>query len=451
MSRERIRRASIVATSLATRPLSPGLVRPIGARPATVLALALPPLFLHAERQPSLSLDVGSATFDGRLSDLALLAVLVVGAVELRRRGLGALRRSLPLWLAAAAVCAWIVAAALYGPAVLPDYPFAENLVTATKFVAYALLAPAVALIVRDRDDVDLLTRFLVGWAAIASAVGVLQFLGVDIFDAWPAGRRQPSLLGHHDFATLSGASLAVGLASLVREGRRRATALAAGVVGLVLAAPLAGLLGVVLATAAIALVARRVAPYPVRRLAAAGAIVATVALGMIAMRAEAVSAYLEFLSDDRPTTEIETYSQRTLLAYIGLRIFLDHPVVGVGLRGSEEPAAFEPYLADARARFPDASPLAFPSEERKYGTQSLYVQAFADLGVVGAALLVALLAAGLAFAVRVARTPAGLIGLLWLLVCVGLWSAQGLVAGLPLAALTWIGLGLIAAGAARA
>jgi hypothetical protein len=193
--------------------------------------------------------------------------------------------------------------------------------------------------------------------------------------------------------------------------------------------------------------VARRVEPYPVRRLAAAAAIVAAVAVGMVAMRADAVSAYLEFLSDDRPTTEIETYSQRTLLAYIGFRIFLDHPLVGVGLRGSEEPAAFEPYLADARARFPDASPLAFPSAERKYGVQSLYVQSLADLGMVGGALLVALLAAGLVLARRTVRTRAGLVGLLWLLVCVGLWSAQGLVAGLPLAALTWIALGLLAAG----
>jgi hypothetical protein len=36
-------------------------------------------------------------------------------------------------------------------------------------------------------------------------------------------------------------------------------------------------------------------------------------------------------------------------------------------------------------------------------------------------------------------------VGLLWLLVAVGLWGAQGLVTGIPLAALTWLALGLAA------
>ncbi len=64
--------------------------------------------------------------------------------------------------------------------------------------------------------------------------------------------------------------------------------------------------------------------------------------------------------------------------------------------------------------------------------------------------LLLALLAAALAVARRGLGGDAGILGLLWLLLAIGLWGAQGLVAGLPLAALTWIALGLVAAGAAR-
>jgi hypothetical protein len=42
-------------------------------------------------------------------------------------------------------------------------------------------------------------------------------------------------------------------------------------------------------------------------------------------------------------------------------------------------------------------------------------------------------------------------IGLVWLLLCVGLWGAQGLVAGVPLAALTWFAVGFLVSGAATA
>ncbi len=438
-----------MATSLATRPLSPGLVRPIGARPATILALALPPLFLHADHQPALSVGVGGTTFEGRLSDLAVLAVLAVAAVEARRRGLAALRPALALWVAAAALCVWIVAAALYGPAVLPGYPLAENVATAAKFVEYALLAPAVALLVHDDRDLRPALLVLVGWSALATLVGLLQLAGLDFLDVSDPGR-QRSFLGHHDFAALSGAALLVGLATLVLEGSRRGVALAAGTLGMILAAPLAGVAGLVLAVPTLLLLARRIRPYPARRALAAVGIAATVALGTAGMRSETLTDFLGFLREDEPTQEIESYSQRTLLAYIGFRIFLDHPLVGVGLRGSEEPAAFEPYLADARERFPDASPLAFPSPERKYGVQSLYVQSLADLGLIGFGLLLALLAAALVVARRGLAGDAGILGLLWLLLAVGLWGAQGLVAGLPLAALTWIALGLVAAGASR-
>ena len=47
---------------------------------------------------------------------------------------------------------------------------------------------------------------------------------------------------------------------------------------------------------------------------------------------------------------------------------------------------------------------------------------------------------------------PIVVIGLsLWLLLAVGVWLAQGLVTGIPLAALTWLALGLAAMAATEA
>ncbi|HSC90717.1 MAG TPA: O-antigen ligase family protein [Gaiellaceae bacterium] len=431
---------------MAVRSLNPALAERLGARRAAVVALALPALFLHAEFQPTVSFPLGSADVDVRLSDLAVLAVVAAAIVDGRRRGFGVLAAARWAWVALAALVAWVAAAVAYGPLVLDGYPVAENAVTAAKFAEYALLAPALALLVRDRDDLRPIAVALVLWSALATAVGLLQLAGLHLFDVSDPGR-QRSFLGHHDFAALSGASLLLGLALLVLEDRRRSLPLAAGAIGLVLAAPLAGVLGLALGVAALLVLARALRPYPWRRAAVAVAAVAVVAAGTVAMRSETLTDFLRFLSTDEQTQDIESYSQRTLLLYIGGRIFLDHPVVGVGLRGSEEPAAFEPYLADARARFPDASPLAFPSPERRYGVQSLYVQSLADLGLVGAALLVALLAATLALT---RRNAAGVLGVAWLLLCVGLWGAQGLVAGLPLGALTWIAVGLLASGAAQ-
>jgi len=158
----------------------------------------------------------------------------------------------------------------------------------------------------------------------------------------------------------------------------------------------------------------------------------------------------LPVIAQASTSRNIQTYSQRTLLAYIGVRIWVHHPVVGVGWQGSAEPAAFEPELPAAHRRFPHVAAIAFPSARHAYGVQVLYVQVLADLGVVGAALLAALLGAagfvGVRAALRAPPATAYLVtlGLFWLLLALGLWAALGLVAGVPLDALTWLALGFV-------
>ena len=75
---------------------------------------------------------------------------------------------------------------------------------------------------------------------------------------------------------------------------------------------------------------------------------------------------------------------------------------------------------------------------------QNLYVQTLADLGVIGFLMLAAVFVLGAWLAAR-ARTAFTTVGLLWIAVVAGVWSALGIVAGIPLDALTWIAFGLAA------
>ena len=144
------------------------------------------------------------------------------------------------------------------------------------------------------------------------------------------------------------------------------------------------------------------------------------------------------------------------MLAYIGLRIWEDNPVVGVGWQRSARAEVFEPYLEDARERFPDVVDLAFPAPGREWGVQNLYVQMLADAGVIGLLLLLAVGAAGLVLARRAAihaprpwAVAAGVATICALLTLAGEWASLGIVAGIPIQAATCLVLGLAAAGAA--
>ena len=105
--------------------------------------------------------------------------------------------------------------------------------------------------------------------------------------------------------------------------------------------------------------------------------------------------------------------------------------------RAPSEAEHYEPYLADARARFPDLPERALPSPEHAWGVQNAYVQAAADLGVGGLAAWLALFLVPLAVAWRAG--PAAGVPILWLLVSMGIWIGLGLVAGIPLVGLTWL------------
>jgi O-antigen ligase len=431
-----------VAETLALRARS---VTRSGITPgAGALALAVPFLFLHIKYQPGVRVPLGSTHLGLELSDLAVVVVALVAVREGLRAGFAPLRPALPLWVASAALILWI----------LIRSGSLEHFVTAVKFSEYALLAFSAPLILRRRTDWELVAAATIGWSVVATCFGLLQFLGVDMADAWAAGRRQPSFLGHSDFAALSALALGIGLAVVLLADKRRIgwTAIASGGVGLILSGATAGLIGIAAGAAAFLYAVSRRRPLAMRDVAVSGIVVAVVAAGVLVLRAGDFENFLRFVhlkGRETQTADIQTYSHHTLLAYIGYRIWRDHPIVGAGWQASTDPEVVDPQLPAAHKEFPDVARLAFPTREHEWGVQNAYVQAAADLGLIGLLLWLAPFALGLVLAFR-ANAPPGAVAALTILSAMGIWGGQGLVAGIPLDAATWLGFGLAATAVAQ-
>ena len=432
-------------------PLAP--TRP--SREALVLAGSIPFLCLHERYDPDVTFTVASASVSVSLSDVALVAVLVAATVAARRLGTAPLGSGGWTFRAAGLLLVLVAAASLLGPALTDGYPLATKLVSAAKFVAYGGLVVAVPLIVRRGADALALAAAITATAAAAALVGVMQLIGlIGNLDQTPAGRRMPSFLGYHDFAALSGVTLGLAIAGIAvgwwpRLRPLLAVAAVAGVLGVIIAGSLANMAALAIggAVALAAMAAHRM--LHLGRVVAVCALLGIALAGSLVLRGGDVADFIGFLgSDEAKTTQVETYSQRTVLIYIGLRIFADHPLTGVGWQGSELPASFEPYLADARRRFPDVAAEAFPTVERPWGVQNAYVQAAADMGVLGLLAAVGTVLAGIGraltrtFSATGRRTPYPLATTVALLVCAAVWAALGLVPGVPATALLWIALG---------
>ena len=422
------------ARSLARAGVSPG---------AAALALAVPFLFLHIKYQPGVRVPLGSTHLGLELSDVAVVVVGLVAFREGLRDGFAPLRPAVPLWVASVALIFWIF--------IRSDS--LVHLVTAAKFSEYVLLAFSAPLVLRRRADWELVAAATVAWSVVATCFGLLQFLGVHMADAWAAGRRQPSFLGHSDFAALSALALGIGFAAVLLARKRIGwTAVASGGVGLILSGATAGLIGIAAGAAGFLYAVSRRRRLELRDVAVSGIVVAVVAAGVLVLRAGDFESFLRFVhlkGRETQTANIQTYSHHALLAYIGYRIWLDHPVVGAGWQASTDPATVDPVLPAAHKKFPDVAPLAFPTRAHEWGVQNSYIQSAADLGLVGLVLWLAPFALALLLALR-ANAPPGAVAAFTVLAAMGIWGGQGLVAGIPLDAATWLGVGLAATAAAQ-
>ncbi len=444
--------------------MTAGRTRDLSLPASAVLAAALPILFLHVDYQPGFTVHAGSTSVHVVLSDLVLLAVGITALVAGIRHGFAPLRAGWPIWIGGGIFLADVFAGSFYPKLWASGYETSTHAVTAAKFAEYALLALSVPLLVRARRDAQWVVGSLLVWSVAATVAGVAQIFGADILEAWTAGRRQPSFLGHHDFASLSGAALAICLVGLALRPvwRPRPAILAvagvSGGVGLIISGSSAGAIGLGIAVAALALAAWIRHWLDRRRTLAIAAITAVVLGGVFVMRAGEINQFLRFVGIERAKTEqngVQSYVQRTLLVYIGWRIFEDNPIGGAGWQASSEERVYGPVLPAAHREFPGTPDLAFPSRQHPWGVQNAYVQAMSDLGIVGLLAFLALLASGLVMAARAAlRAPpavavTALVSLVWLVLVMGVLSALGLVAGIPSDALLWLSLGfcVVAAG----
>lgn len=429
-------------------------------RGALVVALSLPFLLTHVRYQPGVSLPGG---LDVETSDLAIGAVVVAAALEPRRRLGAALRAGRAVYAAIAALLGWIGFGLVVPVLAGREYDLGTRIVSAAGFAEYAALALAVPVLVRSRADVVLVLGALTAWTGVAAAVGLVQFLGVDILEASPRGHRQPSIIGYHDFATVSGATAALGYAgvalrSLALPARLSGTAVVLGLLGLSLSGSVSGGAGIGAAALLVLAVAARRRDLTLRRAAVLVAALGLATATTVAVRGGDIVQFTRFLGLREQTKstreDIQSYSHRTLLVYLGLRVFADHPVAGVGWQATNDYETLEPYLDDAHARFDSIAEEAFPSPAEPFGIQNAWLQALADLGAVGLALFLVALALPVALGTRLGlracpgSATLGLAGAGMLLVVAGIWTAQGLVATLPADAVMWLAVGVV--GAAR-
>ena len=297
-------------------------------------------------------------------------------------------------------------------------------------------------------DRLQALLIVVVGFTVVAAAWGLVAFVLGE-------RERQASFMGEHDLAALATLAAAVGLARVhSRRGSPGVLAIAglsAGVVGTILAASLASVIGICLASAVVLAIAARRGRLRTAAVLVTLAVVGASTLGTLALRQGELGFIQAWFGPpaETPGEYAASWSQRLIYTYVGGRIFLDRPVLGTGWHGLVPPEDFVEYLPDARDRFPDQPPHYFPPEDEGFIPQQAYDQVLFQLGLVGAACFLLLGGIGGWRAVVAARRGdsdwAYLPGA-WLAALAGALAGAALFGGSPLTAMFWLTLGVVAA-----
>ena len=411
--------------------------------PFLVLCVALGLSLVRSINQPELTVHTAgnSITFVPADVALAVLALLCVWRLLDRRtlprpaRAITATGAAFGLWL--------LISSAASGSA-----PF----IGAAKLLEYGVLALGIILFVSRRSQLWMLFGVLV----VVDAAGLLRAL----YDfAHHPGSRQGAFLGEHDFAALSTMTLTGALAALYANAPGRRLLVAAGIVGalgITLGAALAQLVGLYLAVAAILAIAAARRSVKVRAVVVTLAITAAVTAGTLSLRSGELGFLQSWFGSKKPEAPGQyagSWSQRLIYAYIGGRIFLDHPILGSGWYGLLPPKIYARYLPAARRRFSDQPPTYFPPANGTFIPQQTYDQILYELGLVGAVLFLALGVVTIRTAIQVGRRwPRGdpddalaFLPVSWVASLAGALAGAALFGGIPLTAIFWFTLGVTA------
>ena len=413
--------------------------------PAFALLLAaIAVSFVRAVDQPGLDIAAGSVSVKVTPGDLIIGALAIVLATHIIRT------HSYPRLIGALTVSA-IAFAALILLTAVPNGGTA--LVAAAKLVELTTLFVGCALLIDSVDRFWVVTLLIVAVTALAVVWGLAGF-------AKHPGGRQGAFVGEHDLAALSTASLVIGLAALHCRHRLARLPLAATIVGslgIVLGAALASLLGLYLATVALIAISAARGTLKLRAVVITIALVLALTGATYEMRAGELGFLQQWFApaeNAQPGQYAASWSQRLIFAYIGGRVFLDRPVLGTGWWGDLPPREYARFIPDARARFPDQPPRYFPKPDQPFIPQQTFDQVGYELGIVGLALLLAVIAIAARDSLRSARRwPSGerdelaaYLALPWLASLLGAIAGSALFGGTPMAGLFWLTFGLIAA-----
>ncbi len=413
------------------------------ARFALLLA-AIATSLIKGVDQPGFSLDFAGTSARIVVSDLLLVALTVTIALRVVRSHAYP-RAGIALTLVAIAFAALILATSIANGG--------TAFVAAGKLVTLSALLVGSIVLIDSTDRVWVVTLLIVIVTSAAVAWAVVGF-------AREPGRRQASFVGEHDLAALATACLVVALAALHSRHRLRWLPLLAGVVGclgIVLGAALASLLGLYIASAVLIVIAAVRRSLRLRAVVISGLVALTLTGAVYSLRASDLGFLKKWFApveNADPSRYAGGWNQRLIFAYIGGRVFIEHPVLGTGWWGELPPPEYARFLPDAHARFRGQPANYFPTADGTFVPQQTFDQVAFELGIVGVALFLALVVTAARDSRRAARRwPRGArdelaayLGAAWLASLLGAIAGSALFGGTPMAALFWLTFGLVGA-----